>query len=282
MGGCGCGSCRQAKSRPPATAVWTEADPAPRRFRVEAGCGRSYLLPFARGVATGAPGGAAVAWPPVFTAQHTRAPTSVHDPASPAITPSLSAVPRAPPPPSTPAVALAAARRAQPVARDPQVWRTIGKAGPGLRWRTRSGSGGAPCRGPLHSPPLPERQPRAPDKAPLLAGWNRGGRHDSQRLRASRRQGFRGPYGMVARAVRRRRRAPGFAPRPRCRARPLARGPEAPPRPRTPRRATGLVRRLSPRATAQAYDQLAPLPAPALPLRLGSPPFIPKTGQAPM
>jgi hypothetical protein len=27
MGGCGCGSCRQAKSRPPATAVWTEADP---------------------------------------------------------------------------------------------------------------------------------------------------------------------------------------------------------------------------------------------------------------
>jgi hypothetical protein len=168
--------------------------------------------PIARGVATGAPGGAAAAWPPVFTAQHTRAPTPVHDPASPAITPSLSAVPLAPPPPSTPAVALAAARRAQPVACDPQVWRTIGQAGPGLRWRTRSGSGGAPCRGPLHSPPLPERQPLAPDKAPLLAGWNRGGRHGSQRLRASRRRGFRGPYGMVARAVRRRRRAPGFAP----------------------------------------------------------------------
>ena len=49
-------------------------------------------------------------------AQHPGAPTPVHDPAYPAPVPSSSAVPLAPQPPSTRAVALAVTRRAQRVA----------------------------------------------------------------------------------------------------------------------------------------------------------------------
>jgi transposase len=48
--------------------------------------------------------------------QYSRAPTPVHDPASPVTVPRLSTVPLAPPQPSTRAVALAATRRAQRVA----------------------------------------------------------------------------------------------------------------------------------------------------------------------
>jgi transposase len=54
--------------------------------------------------------------------QHSRAPTPVPAPASPVTGPRLSTVPLAPPQPSTRAVALAAARRAQRVAGDLQVW----------------------------------------------------------------------------------------------------------------------------------------------------------------
>jgi hypothetical protein len=73
----------------------------------------------------------------------------------------------------------------------------------------------------LQSPTFPERQPRHgrdrrlldPYTAILLAGWNRGGRNGSPLVRMSRRHGFRGPYGMVARSGRRMRQAQGLAPR---------------------------------------------------------------------
>jgi transposase len=55
-------------------------------------------------------------------AQHTSAPTPVHDPACPSPTPSVPAVPLAPQPPSTGAVGLASARRAQQVAQYEQGW----------------------------------------------------------------------------------------------------------------------------------------------------------------
>jgi hypothetical protein len=55
-------------------------------------------------------------------ARSTAAPTPVHDPVSPTIGPGLCTVPLAPPQPSTRAAALAAARRAQRVATDEQVW----------------------------------------------------------------------------------------------------------------------------------------------------------------
>ena len=55
-------------------------------------------------------------------AQHTRAPTPVHDPAYPATVPSISAVPLAPQQPSTRAMALTASRQARRVACHEQVW----------------------------------------------------------------------------------------------------------------------------------------------------------------
>jgi hypothetical protein len=107
--------------------------------------------------------------------------------------------------------------------------RPIGRAGPWMRWRTRSGSVGAPCTGTLQSPTFPERQPRHgrdrslldPYKATLLAGWNRGCRNGSHLFRTIRRHGFRGQYGIVARYVRRMRQAQGLAPRQWRSARPL-------------------------------------------------------------
>jgi transposase len=167
------------------------------------------------------------AWTQVFTAhtsqfarvnaQHIRAPTPVHDPADPAITPSLSAMPLAPQQPSPRAGALAASRRAQRAACYQQAW-TYHRQGwtldaiahqVGLSRRTAQRY--------LQNPTVPERQPRHgrdrslldPYKALLLAGWNSGCRHGSQLFRTIRSQGFRGQYGIVALYVRRMRQAQG-------------------------------------------------------------------------
>ena len=138
-------------------------------------------------------------------AQHTRTPTPVHDPATPATDPRLSTVPLAPLQPSTRAAALAATRRAQRVAHYEQVW-TYHRQGwtldaiahqVGLSRRT--------VQRYLQHPTFPERQPRHsrdrglldPYKATLLAGWNRGCRHGSHLFRTIRRQGFQGQYGMA-------------------------------------------------------------------------------------
>jgi transposase len=200
-------------------------------------------------------------------AQHTRAPTPVHDPADPAITPSISAVPLAPPQPSPRAVALAASRRAQRVACYQQAWTyhrqgwTLDAIAPqvGLSRRT--------VQRYLQNPTFPERQPRHgrdrslldPYKAILLAGWNRGCRNGSHLFRPIRSQGFRGQYGIVALYVRRLRQAQGLAPRQRRSAHPLPAVTEAPRRPLTPRRATWLVLRPPERSTEQDHHQLAQL-----------------------
>src|SRR5262249_2547021 len=188
--------------------------------------------------------------------QHITAPTPMHDPACPASASSISAVPLAPPQPSTRAVALAAARRAQPVACYPQVW-TYHRQGwtldaiahqVGLSWRT--------VQRYLQSPTFPERQPRHsrdrsildPYKAVLLAGWNSGCRNGSHLFRTIRSQGFQGQYGIVALYVRRMRRAQGLAPQQGRNAQLLPVVMEAPRRPLTPRRATWLVFRPSERS----------------------------------
>jgi transposase len=194
-------------------------------------------------------------------------PTLLHDPASPATDPRLSTVPLAPPQPSTRAVALAAARRAQRVATYEQVW-TYHRQGwtldaiahqVGLSRRT--------VQRYLQSPTFPERQPRHgrgrslldPHKATLLAGWNSGCRNGWHLFRTIRSQGFRGQYGIVALYVRRMRQAQRLAPWQRRSAQPLPTVAETPRRPLTPRRATWLVLHPSERATAQDHQQLAQL-----------------------
>jgi hypothetical protein len=113
-------------------------------------------------------------------AMRTNAPTHVLDPDDPATSPSIAAVPIAPLQPSTRAAALAAARRAQRVAHDEQVW-TYHRQGwsldaiaepVGLSRRT--------VQRYLQSPTFPERQPRHgcgrslldPYQATLMAEWN--------------------------------------------------------------------------------------------------------------
>jgi transposase len=204
-------------------------------------------------------------------AQHTRAPTPVHDPASPAPVPSISTVPLAPPQPSPRAATLAAARRAQRVAHYEQVW-THHRQGWTLdAIADRVGISRRTVRRYLQSPTFPERQPRHsrgrslldPYKATLLAGWNSGCRNGWHLFRTIRRQGFRGQYGIVALYVRRMRQAQGLAPGRRCSPHPLPAVTEAPRRPLTPRRATWLVLRPAARSTEQDRHQLAQLTAQA-------------------
>jgi transposase len=184
-------------------------------------------------------------------AQHTSAPTPVHDPACPTPTLRVPAVPLAPQPPSTRAVGLAAARRAQRVACHPQGW-TYHRQG----WTLDAiadhvGVSRRTVQRYLQSPTFPERQPRHdrdrslldPYKAALLAGWNSGGRKGAHLFRTIRSQGFRGQYGMVALYVRRMRQAQGLAPWQRHSAQPLPAVTEAPQRALPPRRATWLVLR---------------------------------------
>jgi transposase len=207
-------------------------------------------------------------------AQHLTAPTPVHDPACPASASSIPAMPLAPPQPSTRAVALAAARRAQRVASYQQVWTSQRQGWPLDALAHQVGLSRRTVQRYLQSPTFPERHPRHgrdrslldPFKAPLLAGWNSGCRNGSHLFRTIRRQGFRGQYGIVALYVRRMRQAQGLAPRHRRRAQPLPAVPAAPRRPLTPRRATGLVLRPSERSTEQDHHQLAQLTkqAPAL------------------
>jgi transposase len=200
-------------------------------------------------------------------AQHTRAPTPVHDPASPAPVPSLSTVPLAPQQPSTRAMALAAARRAQRVACYQQVWMYHRPGWTLDAMAHQVGLSRRPVPRSLQSATCPERQPRHgrdrsrldPDKAVLLAGWNRGCRHGSPLFRTMRRQGFRGQYGMVALEVRRMRQAQRLAPWQRRSAQPLPAVTEGSRRPLTPRRATWLVLRPAERSTAQDHHQLAQL-----------------------
>jgi transposase len=181
------------------------------------------------------------------TAPHLTAPPPVHAPAALATDSRPPTGPLAPPPPSTRALARAAARRAQRVATDEQVW-SVQQRGwaldaslqpVGLRRRTG--------RRDLQRPTSPARPPRdsrdrrilAPDQATLLAGWNRGWRHGWPRLRALRSQGFQGQSGMAALSVRRRRQAQGFAPGQRRSAQLRPAVTEGARRWRTPRRATG-------------------------------------------
>jgi transposase len=203
----------------------------------------------------------------LINAQPTRAPTPVHDPEDSATVPHLSAVPLAPPQPSTPAAALAAARRAQRVATYEQVW-TYHRHGwtldtiahqVGLSRRT--------VQRYLQSPTFPERQPRRnrdrsildPYKAALLAGWNRGCRNGAHLFRTIRSEGFRGQYGIVALYVRRMRQAQRLAPWQRRSAQPLPAVAEVPRRLFTPRQATWLVLRPAERSTEQDHHELAQL-----------------------
>jgi transposase len=201
------------------------------------------------------------------TAQHTRAPAPVHDPADPATVPSLSTVPLAPLQSSTRAVALAAARRTQRVAHYEQVWSYYRQGWTLEAIAQQVGRSRRTVQRYLQSPTFPERQPRHgrdrslldPYKATLLAGWNSGCRNGSHLFRTIRSQGFRGQYGIVALYVRRMRQAQGLAPGPRRSAQPLPAVTEGSRRPLTPRRATWLVLRPSERSTAQDHHQLAQL-----------------------
>jgi transposase len=204
-------------------------------------------------------------------AECTPAPTPVHDPDDPATGPPISAVPLAPPQPSTRAVALAAARRAQRVATYAQVWTYHRQGGTLDAIAHQVGLSRRTVQRYLQRPPFPERQPRhgrgrsllAPYKATRLAGWNNGCRNGWHRFRTIRKQGFRGQYGIVALYVRRMRQAQGLAPRQRRSDQPLPTVTEAPRRPLTPRRATWLVLRPADRSTDQDRHQLAQLTAQA-------------------
>jgi transposase len=202
-----------------------------------------------------------------INAVHTHAPTSVLDPDDPAAVPSITAVPIAPPPPSTRAAALAAVRRAQRVAQYEQVW-TYHRQGWTLDTIAQQvGLSRRTVHRYLQHPTFPERQPRHsrdrslldPYKATLLAGWNNGCRNGWHLFRTIRHQGFQGQYGIVALYVRRMRQAQGLAPRQRRSDQPLPTVTEAPRRPLTPRRATWLVLRPSEQWTGQNHQQLAQL-----------------------
>jgi transposase len=217
--------------------------------------------------------------PQVFTAHAAQlarvhppraAPTPVDEPTAPAAVPEPSAAPLTPPQSSTAAARLARPRRTrrwphcQPGGTYHQPGGTLDAIAPPVGRSRRT----VPRY--LQSPTAPERQPRHsrdrslldPYKAPLGAGWTHGWRTGWHLFRAIRRRGFRGRYGVVALSVRRRRQAPGLAPGHRRRAQPWPPGMEAPRRPLTPRRATGLVLRPRRRATAQHHQRLAQLPTP--------------------
>jgi transposase len=200
-------------------------------------------------------------------AQRIPAPTPVHDPACPASASSIPAVPLAPQQPSTRAMALAAARRAQRVACYQQVWMYHRQGWTLDAMAHQVGLSRRTVQRYLQSPTFPERQPRHgrdrslldPYKATLLAGWNSGCRNGSHLFRMIRRQGFRGQYGMVALYVRRMRQAQRLAPWQRRSTQPLPAVTDAPRRPLTPRRAIWLVLCPSERSTEQDHHQLAQL-----------------------
>jgi transposase len=194
-------------------------------------------------------------------------PTPVHEPADPAPDPRLSAVPLAPPQPSTRAAALAAVRRAQRVATYEQVW-TDHRQGWTLEAIAHQvGLSRRTVQRYLQSPTFPERQPRHgrgrslldPYQATLLAGWNRGCRNGWHLFRTIRNQGFQGQYGIVALYVRRMRQAQRLAPWQRRSDQPLPAVTEAPRRRLTPRRATWVVLRPSAGSTDHDDRQLAQL-----------------------
>jgi transposase len=127
--------------------------------------------------------------------QHITTPPLVHDPADPATGPRRSAVPLAPPQPSTRAAALAAARRAQRVALYERVW-TYHRQGWTLdAIAAQVGLSRRTVQRYLQSPTFPERQPMYardcslldPYKAVLLAGWNSGCRNGAHFFRTIRR-----------------------------------------------------------------------------------------------
>jgi transposase len=200
-------------------------------------------------------------------ARSTAVPTPLHDPASSAVDTSPAAVPLAPQQPSTRAMALAAARRAQRVATYEQIWTSHRQGWTLDASADQGGLSRRTVRRYLQSPTFPERQPRYgrdrsildPYKATLLAGWNHGCRNGWHLFRTIRSQGFRGQYGIVALYVRRMRQAQGLAPGQRRSAQPLPMVTETPRRPLTPRRATWLVLRPSEQATAQEHYQLTQL-----------------------
>jgi transposase len=207
-------------------------------------------------------------------AQGIAVPTPLHDPADPATGSGLATVPIAPPQPSTRAAALPGARRAQRVVAYERVWTYHGQGWTLDAIAEQVGLSRRTVRRYLQSPTFPERPPRHGRdcslldsyKAVHLAGWNSGCRNGWYLFRTIRNQGFRGQYGIVALYVRRMRQAQGLAPGRRCSAQPLLAVTEAPRRPLTPRRATGLVLRPSGRLTEQDHQQLAQLTteAPAL------------------
>jgi transposase len=152
-----------------------------------------------------------------INARSTVGPTPLHDPAAPATDPRLATVPLAPPQPSTRALALAAARRAQRLATYEQVWSSHRQGWTLDAIAAQVGLSRRTVRRYLQSPTFPERQPRHgrgrrrldPYKATLLAGWNRGCRNGWHLFRTIRRPGFQGRYGIVALDVRRMRQAQG-------------------------------------------------------------------------
>jgi transposase len=200
-------------------------------------------------------------------AQGIAVPTLLHDPASPAIGPGLCTVPLVPPQPSTRALALAAARRAQRVATYEQVWSYHRQGWTLVAIAHQVGLSRRTVQRYLQSPTFPERPPRHgrgrslldPYKATLLAGWNSGCRNGRRLFRMIRSQGFRGHYGIVALYVRRVRQAQGRAPRQRRSDQPLPAVTETPRRRLMPRRATWLVLRPAERSTEQDHHQLAQL-----------------------
>jgi transposase len=200
-------------------------------------------------------------------AQHIPVLTPVHDPAYRAEGARVSPVPLAPPQPSTRALALAAARRAQRVAHYEQVWSYHRQGWTLDAIAHQVGLSRRTVQRYLQSPTFPERPPRHgrdhslldPYKATLLAGWNSGCRNGSHLFRTIRSQGFRGQYGIVALYVRRMRQAQRLAPWQRRSAQPLPAVTEVSRHPLTPRRATWLVLRPSACSTDQDHHQLAQL-----------------------
>jgi transposase len=202
-----------------------------------------------------------------LNAQGTAVPMPLHDPADPATGPRCRTVPLAPPQPSSRALALAAARRAQRVTAYEQVWSDHRQGWTLDAIAQHVGRSRRTVRRYLQSPTFPERQPRHgrgrslldPYKATLLAGWNNGCRNGWHLFRTIRHQGFQGQYGIVALYVRRMRQAQGLAPRQRRSDQPLPAVSEVPQRPLTPRRATWLVLCPPARSTAQDHHQLTQL-----------------------
>jgi transposase len=209
-----------------------------------------------------------------LNAQRTTEPARLHDPAGVAVAPERPSVPLAPQQPSTAAAELAHQRRTQRWAHYQQVW-TYHQPGWTLEAiAERVGISRRTVQRYLQSSTFPERQPRHdrdrscldPYKPFLLAGWNNGCRNGAHLLRAIKRQGFQGRYGIVALYVRRLRQAQGLAPRQRRSDQPLPAVTAGTPRLLTPRRATWLALRSPAQCTAEDHQLLARLttPSPAL------------------